>query len=406
MHKCLSCETRNLKSILDLGKIPISNNFVSKKKLKKVKSFKLGLAFCMKCYLVQNLKIINNKEIFNNEYLYHSSYSNTWLKHSEKLFKKCIKKFKLNTNSTVLEIASNDGYLLNFFKKKKINCYGVEPSKSVSKVAKKRGIKVFNDFFSKKFVYQNKNIIKPDLILGLNVLAHTPHLNDFVAALKLIMKPDTICIFEIPYVKNLVKKMQIDTIYHEHYSYFSLISFNNLINKYSLSICDLEFIKTHGGSLRIYIKKGLDNKKKLHKKISLELKLEKENKLDNFNYYKKLQKTLKKLLKNNIKKIKEISEKNVVVGYGAAAKSTIMCNLLKLNSKSIKFVYEKNIFKQNKYIPAANIKIINNNLFKKNIADYMVIFPWNLKVEIINQIKKIDKKIKFITFEPEMRIFK
>ena len=289
MNKCLSCGKNNLVKILDLGKQPVSNNFVYKKNITSVKKYDLGLSFCKKCFLVQNTKIIKNTNIFNKNYLYYSSFSKTWLEHSKKLVIECIKKFQINKKSTVMEIASNDGYLLNYFKQRKINCYGIEPSTNVSIIAKKKGIKTYNDFFSKKFLKHNRNLEKPDLIVALNVIAHTPYLNDFVNSLYEIMKKNSVCVMEFPYIKNLIDKKQIDTIYHEHYSYFSLLSLNNLLKKNSLELFDYKFVKTHGGSLRVMIKKkGGFHKKK--SKVDKFLKSEMKNKLHLFNYYKKSKK--------------------------------------------------------------------------------------------------------------------
>ena len=277
MNICIGCGSNRIKEILDFGKIPISNELKYLNQINKTKKYQLGLNFCLNCFLVQNSKIINNKKIFNKEYLYHSSYSKSWLNHAKKLTNYCIKRFKLDKNSTVLEIASNDGYLLKYFKKKKINSYGIEPSLSVAKIAQKFGIRTFIDFFSVNFVKKKLKKIKPDVIIALNVFAHTPKLIDFIRALSLVMKKKTICIIEVPYLVNLIKKKQIDTIYHEHYSYFSLISIQKIISKHKLILFDVEFVETHGGSLRIFLKKNDSPKIKVSGSIKKLISKEKKN---------------------------------------------------------------------------------------------------------------------------------
>lgn len=405
MKKCIACKSNKIVKILEFGKIPVSNSFVKFNELSKVKKYQLGLDFCKKCFLVQNSKKINNKKIFNKDYLYHSSYSKSWLNHAKELSNYCIKKFNLNKKSEVMEIASNDGYLLKYFKKRKINSFGVEPSYSVAKIARKFGIKTHVDFFSCKFVKKKMKKIYPNVIIALNVLAHTPKLNDFVRAISLIMNDKNICIIEVPYLVNLLKKQQIDTIYHEHYSYFSLSSLQNLLKKYSLDFFDVKLIKTHGGSLRIFIKKNNNVRYKKSFLISRLILREKNMGLQRLPYYKKFSIRVKQVIKVNEKKIKNICKKYNVLGYGAAAKATIMTNLLKLKYNHINYVVDQNKFKQSRYIPGSNIQIIKPINLKKINPHYVLIFVWNIKDEVIKYLKNsLRLKSKFITIDPKINI--
>lgn len=405
MNTCLSCKTKDLIKILDFGKIPISNNFVKVNQISKVKKYQLGLNFCKKCYLIQNSKLINNKKIFNKDYLYHSSYSKSWLQHAKDLSDICIKKYKLNQNSLILEIASNDGYLLKNFKKKNINTVGVEPSRSVAIIAKKKGIKTFVDFFSTEFAKKISKKIVPDIIIALNVMAHTPKLNDFVNGLSMLMNKSNISIIEVPYALNLLKKKQIDTVYHEHYSYFSVIALQNILTNYSLEIFDIKLIKTHGGSLRIFVKKNNNLNYKKSRSVNKFLINERKIGLQNLGYYKNFSKEVKNILWSNKKKIQILCKKHSILGYGAAAKATIICNLLGLNTRHLRFIIDQNKFKQFRYIPGTNIQITKYDIIKKIRPNYILIFVWNIKKEIKTLIRKKYKKIKFITLEPKFKIF-
>ena len=403
MIKCISCQSTKVFQIYNFGKIPLSNDFVEKKNNKFVKKYKLNFIVCKKCFLVQNENIINEKKIFNKQYLYHSSFSSSWLKHAKSLSDYLIKRFQINKNSFVIEIASNDGYLLKNFKSKKIKHLGIEPSKSVCDIAKKKGINTVNTFFNKAVLKSKKIVKKPDLIIGLNVLAHTPNLKDFITTLDNIMHMNSVAVFEIQYVLNIFKKLQFDTLYHEHYSYFSLLSINEMLKKTALGIFDIQQIDTHGGSIRVFIKKRKKIRSKEKLKINSFLIKEKKIGLSRINFYKKFKKQLKNLIEKN--KQFFYSNPSLIVGYGAAAKATIFCNVIGLNNKDISFIVDKNKYKQNKQIPGTDIDIKPIKFLKKVIPKKLLIFPWNLKKEIISECKfLIKKKCKFLTFEPFCKI--
>lgn len=403
---CRFCKSKKAINILDLGKIPLSNNFIKKNQISHTKKYDLKIFICSKCLLVQTKDVINKNIIFNKNYLYHSSFSKSWLEHSKNLTLNLIKEFNLNKSTQVLEIASNDGYLLNFFKKKKIPCIGIEPSASVAKIAKKKGIKTYINFFNKKFADKLiKKRITPKIIIAINVLAHTPNLNDFVRGIKVLIQKKEICVVEFPHLLNLAKKLQFDTIYHEHFSYFSLHTIIKIFKKNGMSVFYCRELPTHGGSLRIYIKTRANHDRKIDKNVNKILSKEKKVGINRISFYKNFNKEINKIKKINKNKIEILSKNKKLVGYGAAAKSTIFCNTLELNTNHIKFIVDKNKFKINRFIPGCNIPILDVKNIKKFKPDYILIFPWNLKNEIINQLKFTRKwGAKFLICNPTLRV--
>ena len=269
-----------------LGKAPISNALI-KDKNNKINKYPLNLFICKNCYLGQLEDFVPKKKIFNKRYRYFSSFSKHWVVHSKKLVSKVIKRFNVNKKkSLVAELASNDGYLLQHFVKKKIKCYGVEPSLSVAKVSKNKGIKTFVKFFNNKTAnYLKKKGLSADVILALNVVGHVPDIVSFMKGAYLLLKNNGVIVVEIPYFLNLIKKKQFDTIYHEHYSYFSLVSMTHILNKCKLHVFDFDYIDTHGGSIRYYISKN-NSKYKITPKISKIMKNEKNFFLNKYNYIK------------------------------------------------------------------------------------------------------------------------
>ena len=406
---CASCNAKLEFDILDLGKAPITNNLLSKIPKKKFKaSYPLKVSVCNKCWLAQTKHKINPKKIFSKDYPYFSSFSSSWLKHCEKLSIKIIKKFNLDKNSLVAEVASNDGYLLQYFKKKNIKCYGIEPTKSTASVAKKRGIKTFNKFFNIKIAKHLSKNYKADVIIANNVLAHVPNLKNFINSFRILLKKNGVAIFEFHYLLNLITKNQFDTVYHEHYFYHSLFSLNKIFKIQGLKIFDAEKLKSHGGSLRIYACKSENvnfietlRLKKLKKK---EIKIGINKKY----FYTNLQSNAI-LIKNRLRKFLDECQKNKdkVMGYGAAAKGITLINFSKVNRDSLKYVIDKNPAKQNKILPQSNIKIVNINYLKKIKPDYIIILPWNLSNEVKKELNFVKRwGAKFVLFVPKFQIIK
>ena len=406
--KCRHCDNLLNKSFLDLGKQPLANSLLPQNYNSKVEpKYPLEVFFCNICYLVQIDKVVNQKKIFNKEYPYFSSYSDSWLLHAKKYVSRMIKKYKLHSKSLVIEIASNDGYLLKNFHLKNIPCLGIEPTKNTAEAAVNRGIRTISKFFSsqlaKKIIQKNP---KPDLIVCKNVLAHVPNLNDFIRGLDILSNKKTVITIEFPHLLKLIREFQYDTIYHEHFSYFSLISLNIIFKKFNLQIFDVEEIPTHGGSLRIYICKRSANRKiknSLDKLIKKE-KVYKLNKIKTFEEFAKKVEINKKNINKFLSNCRS-SSKNVVA-YGAAAKGNTLLNYCEINTESIKQIFDISPHKQNKLMPGSRIKISHPDMISSFYPDYIILLPWNLKYELVKKLKHHKKKgCKFVTFVPSLKVF-
>ena len=405
--KCRFCKNELKENFLDLGESPLSNSFLKKNELKKYeRKFPLHAYVCRYCLLVQLEEFEAPKKIFS-EYAYFSSFSKTWLMHAEKYVEKMIKKYRFDKNSTIIEIASNDGYLLQFFLKKNIPVLGIEPAKNVAQSARKKGIPTITKFFgqdtAKSLINNGK---KADLIIGNNVLAHVPNLNDFVKGLKILLKPNGIITLEFPHILKLIQKKQFDTIYHEHFSYFSFLTIKKIFLYHNLTIFDVDKLSTHGGSLRIHVKHTEDKTKKNSSKINLLIKEERKAGLHKISTYKKFQDEVIKI-QNKIQKFfinKKIKNK-IIVGYGAPAKGNTLLNFCKIDTKNIKFTVDKNPYKQGMYLPGTYIPIKKPIKISQIKPDYVLILPWNLKKEIIKELAYVKNwNGKLITLIPKISI--
>ena len=403
---CRSCGKSSKYSFLDLGISPPSNAFLNKKNdIEKV--YPLKIFFCESCYLVQTHDFANRKELFNDNYVYFSGFSETWINHLKKFVSVLENKLYLKKNSFVVEIASNDGTLQEILSKKNYKSLGIEPTNSTAKVAEAKGLSVIKKFFGKDLsINLKKKNLKPDLIVANNVLAHVPKINDFISGLKILLKPRGIITIEFQHLLNIIKKNQFDTIYHEHYSYLSLISAKNIFLKHNLEIFDVEKLLTHGGSLRIYIKHNSDLSKKTSARFKKILNEEKKFGLDKIIVYENFQKKVENVRKDFLNFLKECKKKKKrLCAYGAAAKGNTFFNFLGIKSTHIPFIVDKNPFKIGKYLPGSKIIVKDIKFLIKDKPDYILIVPWNLEKEIMKQLSYIKKwKAKFITAIPYIKI--
>jgi 2-polyprenyl-3-methyl-5-hydroxy-6-metoxy-1,4-benzoquinol methylase len=400
---CRICGWKTEKTFVDLGQTPLSNSYLKKNMIKNEKKFPLHALICTKCMLVQLEEFETPKKIFS-EYAYFSSYSKMWLKHAEEYVNKMTKKFNLNSNHLVIEIASNDGYLLQYFKKYKIPVLGIEPAK----IAQKKKIPTITKFFGTKLAKEMVKLGKqPDLLLGNNVLAHVPKLNDFVEGLKILLKYEGVITLEFPHILQLINKNQFDTIYHEHFSYFSLITLKKLFEMHKLKIFDVEKLNTHGGSLRIFVKHKDNDFQKERKSVKKMLEKEKIfglKKISTYTNFSQEVNLIKKELLNFLHKAKE--DKKTVVGYGAPAKGNTLLNFCEINFELIDYTVDISPHKQGMYLPGSHILIKNPNEIFKTKPDYVLILPWNLKKEIMIQMKDIREwGGKFVIPIPEVKIY-
>ena len=388
---CRFCNSTLNQIFLDLGKTPLANSFLSESDLQKDEQFfPLQVYVCNECYLVQLKQFKTPSEIFS-EYAYFSSYSSSFLKHVENYVEMILKRFNFNKGSLVVELASNDGYLLQYFKKKQIPVLGIEPAENVAKSAIKNSIPTIIDFFSEGLATNLKNDGKQtDLIIANNVLAHVPELNKFVKGIKILLKDNGIATIEFPHLLNLIEKNQFDTIYHEHFSYFSLFTAMKVFSYHNLDVFDVEEIPTHGGSLRLYVKHTTNNHLSVTPNVKMILDKEHRYGLDDIITYKNFS--------NRVMEVKEklyefllASKKSgkKVVGYGAPAKGNTLLNFCKIDQSMLPYTVDKSVYKQGLYLPGTHIPIKSPEEIKKSKPNYLLILPWNLQEEIVTEMSFI-----------------
>ena len=404
---CRYCESELTQNFIDLGMAPLSNSYLSAEQINKKELFyPLHVFVCNNCLLVQLEEFESPQNIFTN-YAYFSSYSKTWLEHAQEYVNMMITRFGFAEKSQVIEIASNDGYLLQYFKEKKIPVLGIEPATNVAKVAEKKGISTLTKFFGVKTAKElvDKGI-EADLLLGNNVLAHVPNLNDFIKGMKIILKKNGIITMEFPHLLQLIKENQFDTIYHEHFSYFSFLTVQKIFSSHGLTIFDVEEIPTHGGSLRIFLKHDNDDTKPIQNNVKILNSKEMKFGLDKIDTYKTFQKQIEKI-KCKIQEffINTKNEGKKVVGYGAPAKGNTLLNYCKITSDLMEYTADISNYKQGMFLPGTHIPIVNPEKIKETKPDYVFILPWNLKNEIMEQMNTIRKwGGKFVIPIPEVKI--
>lgn len=406
-NSCRFCSAPLRKIFVDLGFSPLSNSFLKAEMLKeKEPVYPLCVYVCENCFLVQLPEFESPENIFKN-YVYFSSFSETWLKHAENYCDMITKSFRFNKESLVVEIASNDGYLLQFFKKKGIPVLGIEPATNIANKANEKGIltiaKFFNSEIAQTLVDEKR---QADLIIGNNVLAHVPSLNDFVKGMRMLLKEDGLITMEFPHLLQLIRNIQFDTIYHEHFSYFSFLTVQKVFSKQKLSIFDVEEIPTHGGSLRIYAKHYENDKFPINKRVELLLQKEKKFGLEQISTYQnfsvKVQEVKSKLLDFLISVKKE---RKKVVCYGAPAKGNTLLNYCGIGTDFIEYTVDRSMYKQGLFLPGIHIPIKNPDTIRETKPDYLLILPWNIQDEIIQQMSYIrDWKGKFVIPIPEVKV--
>ena len=389
---CRFCKTELNEVFIDLINSPASNSFLTKEQLNEPEVYyPLKVYTCSKCFLVQVDEYKKSDDIFNNEYVYYSSYSSTALKHAKAYVEKMIDRFHFNQNSQVIEIASNDGYLLQYFKERNVPVLGIEPTGNTADVSRSKGIENISEFFgtelAAKLASQNR---KADLLLGNNVLAHVPDIVDFVKGMKMTLKEGGVITMEFPHLMQLVDNNQFDTIYHEHFSYLSFYTVKQIFKAQKLEMFDVEEVPVHGGSLRIYAKHENDDAKEISENVQALLDKEKNKGMTTLDYYNNFQKaSLQIKLDFTDFLVKQKRDGKKVAGYGAAAKGNTLLNYCGTKSDLIDFCVDANPFKQNKWLPGSHIPVVNEEYLKKEKPDFVIIFPWNIKEEVMKQLSYI-----------------
>ena len=405
---CRFCGNELNNTFVDLGLSPLSNEYINKKDFNKGQYYyPLNVKVCDKCFLVQALEYETPENIFN-DYKYFSSYSKSWLKHAKEYVDMIIPKLNLNENSRVIEIASNDGYLLQYFKPYNMEVLGVEPAANVAEEAEKKGIDTISEFFGMKLAERLvKEHKKADLLIGNNVLAHVPDINDFVAGIQYILKDNGVLTMEFPHLLELIDKNQFDTIYHEHFSYLSFTTVKKIFESKKLKIFNVEKIHTHGGSLRIYAT-HISNREIVDDE-SVKSLLDEEEKfgIKNIHMYTSFNEKVKQIKRETLRELIKIKDNGrAIAAYGAAAKGNTFLNYCGIGKDFIDYVIDANIHKQGLVLPGTQIPIVSEEILKIEKPEYILILPWNLKDEIVEQLKYVKEwGAKFITCIPNMDIF-
>ena len=403
---CRLCSSKSFELVLDLGKQPPSNSFLTKNQLRySEKKFPLRLYICKKCYHLQLLDVVDKKHLFSN-YHYFTSANKPIIEHfkkyAEHVYKKILEK---KENPFVVEIGSNDGTLLKQLKKNKVNVLGIEPAKNLAQISRKSKIKTENKFFNQTLAKKIAKKQRADLVIANNVLGHVDDLDEFIIGIKELLKNDGVFIFEVPHALNLIKKLEFDTIYHEHISYFSIIPLSNWLEKYELEIFNVEKQKVHGGTIRVYVSKknnfrknnSVENIKIIEKKYGI-------TKITTYRNFSKKIYHLKKILRKKILILK--NNNKIIFGYGASAKGNVLLNFCEIDNSILDFVTDTTKIKQGKFTPGTKIKIINpKDRPNKSSEMIALLLAWNYKTAIIKNEKKFLRNGgKFLIPIPKPRI--
>lgn len=404
---CRFCGTPLTQTFCDLGMSPLSNAYLKPSQLQQPEAFyPLHAYVCEHCQLVQLPEFESPDRIFS-DYAYFSSYSDTWLKHAKTYTDDMTKRFGLNKASQIVEIASNDGYLLQYFVEHNIPVLGVEPAENVAQVAQAKGIPTVVKFFGVTTATELAKAGKQaDLLLGNNVLAHVPDLNDFVAGMKILLKSNGVITMEFPHLLRLMEGNQFDTIYHEHFSYFSFLSVETIFAKHGLILFDVEELTTHGGSLRILARHPENKSQPVTERVSQLRTLERQAGLNKLETYQKFSEQVCNTKRNILDFLIQAKRAGKqIVGYGAPAKGNTLLNYCGIRSDFITYTVDRSPHKQGLFLPGTHIAVYPPEKIQETQPDYLVILPWNLKDEIMAQMAHIRAwGGKFVTLIPSVQI--
>lgn len=404
---CRHCSTPLTLTFIELGSAPPSNAYLTERDLKKPERwFPLRIFVCSECWLVQTEDYAGAEEIFTNDYAYFSSYSKTWLDHCERYVARMQERFHLGTDSLVVEVAANDGYLLQYVAARRIPCIGIEPTASTAASAREKGIKIIEKFFGVSLANEMVNDGQSaDLIAANNVLAHVPDINDFVSGVAVLLKRTGVATFEFPHFLNLVAHNQFDTLYHEHYSYLSLLAVSRIFEQNGLTIFDVEELPTHGGSLRVFAQRK-DGGRARFEAVDNLLHREQAAGLLTTTYYAGFQARADKAKDEFLEFLlgaKKDGKK--VAAYGAAAKGNTLLNYAGIRPDLLPYVVDKNPSKQGKFLPGSRIPIVSEDRIRREHPDYIVVLPWNICDEVTADLAYVREwGARFVTAIPELHV--
>jgi SAM-dependent methyltransferase len=405
---CRFCRADLRKTFVDLGMSPLCETFPAEKDFNRGETYyPLHVYVCEKCFLVQLQEYETPDQIFS-DYAYFSSFSDSWLKHCDNYCGKMKERFGLSKDSFVVEVASNDGYLLQYFVKRGVPVLGIEPAANVAKVAVEKGVPSLVRFFGTKVAEELASEGRcADLVLGNNVLAQVPDLNDFVEGLKVLLKPDGVLTLEFPHLLRLIERNEFDTIYHEHFSYFSLLTTVKIMEAHGMKVFDVDELPTHGGSLRVYACRREDETHKLQPNVAKVLKDEEAAGLASPKGYESFPSQVKRTKLDLLEFLLSAARQGKrVAGYGAPGKSATLLHFCGIGRDLIEYTVDRSPYKQGRYLPGTHIPIFHPDRIRETKPDYVVILPWNLKDEITEQLQYIREwGGRFVVPIPQVKVY-
>ncbi len=387
--KCRFCHSSLDVCLIDLGSAPPSNAYLTKDSMRAPERwYPLRVLVCEECWLVQTEDFARAGELFSADYAYFSSYSTSWLAHAQRYVEQMTTRFALNAGSHVVEVAANDGYLLQYFMARGIASTGVEPTASTAQAARSKGIKIVQEFFGARLATELRSRgLQADLMVANNVLAHVPDINEFVAGFNLLLKPSGVATFEFPHLPKLIESCQFDTIYHEHFSYLSFTVVNKILGAHGLAVFDVEELATHGGSLRVYAQLADVGTHPPSAGVGQLLAAERQLGVQSAQFYAGFQAKAEQI-KNDFLEflLGAAKQRAVVAAYGAAAKGNTLLNFAGVRNDLICFVADRNVSKQGGFLPGSRIPIVSEEQIDHLKPEFIIILPWNLATEIVDQL--------------------
>lgn len=408
--KCRHCGSQLQLQFLDLGSAPPSNAYLSAEALRIPETwFPLRILVCEDCWLVQTEEHAGREALFTKDYAYFSSFSSSWLAHAKEYVTRMTARFGLHSSSCVAEVAANDGYLLQYVQQAGIPCYGIEPTRSTASAARNKGIDIVERFFGVELADELVQAGRQaDLIVANNVLAHVPDINDFVAGIARLLKPLGVVTFEFPHLLRMVQENQFDTAYHEHYSYLSLNTVQRIFAANGLTLFDVEELPTHGGSLRVFAQRSDKGTQTTTPAIAALLQVEIESGIKEANFYRSFQAKAEKVKDELLEFLLDAKRKGLTVGaYGAAAKGNTLLNFAGVRPDLLPWVVDKSPAKQGQFMPGSRIPIVDEEYLKAQRPDMILILPWNLRHEVMEQLVYVREwGGRFVTAVPKLEVSK